>query len=157
MIPEILTASKFYLELKLEGSQDGVDGVFMECKGFQSTQEVIEFKEVFPEKWNKAARGLIVSTKIPGNLKVNNIILKRGLISSKTLWNWFDKVQTGSWHNPKQSGILSIYNQGGKMQAQFEFINAWPTRYSISDLNASSNDFAIEELELACESFKRIQ
>jgi hypothetical protein len=31
--PEILTNSRFYLELKLDGSKDSVDGYFMECQG----------------------------------------------------------------------------------------------------------------------------
>ena len=34
MHPEILTASRFYLELSLDGSNQSVDGIFMDCQGF---------------------------------------------------------------------------------------------------------------------------
>ena len=51
---EILTACRFYLELKLKGSNDAVDGIFMDCKGFKCTQEIIEICEVTPNQWGIA-------------------------------------------------------------------------------------------------------
>ena len=152
---EILTSCRFYIKLELAGSQEPVDAIFMDCKGFKSTQEVIEVCEVTPEKWGKATKGFVVRTKIPGNVKTNNIVLRRGLSSSKTLWQWFDKIQSGNWASDRQDGSLTIYDQSGKAQAIFEFERAWPTNYTISDLSASSNEVEIEELELACETFKR--
>ena len=32
---ELLTTARFYLELKLDGSQEPIDGYFMECQGFK--------------------------------------------------------------------------------------------------------------------------
>ncbi len=52
--PEILTNSRFYVELKLDGSQDPVDAYFMDCKGFKRTQDVVEVCEVTPQRWGKA-------------------------------------------------------------------------------------------------------
>lgn len=153
--PEILVSSRFYLELKLDGSNDAVDGIFMDCKGFKTTQEVIEFAEVTPEKWAKATKGKIRRTKIPGNLKIQNITLKRGLNISKTLWNWFEAVEQGNWGKQRRDGSLTIYNQAGEEQVRFDFFRAWPTSYTISDVSASSNDYEIEEIELACEDFRR--
>lgn len=165
---EILTSALFYLELKLDGSKDAVDGIFMDCKGFKSTQEVIEITEVTPNKWGRVKRGQtneqaqfknpgqIVRTKIPGNVKVNNITLRRGLIASKTLWLWFEDVQRGNWDQQRRDGSLTIYNQKKEAQARFQFERAWPTNYTLTDLNASSNEYEIEELELVCEAFKRV-
>lgn len=165
---EILTSALFYLELKLDGSKDSVDAVFMDCKGFKSTQEVIEIAEVTPNKWGRVERGKteaqakvknpgqLVKSKIPGNVKVNNITLRRGLSISKTLWLWFEDVQRGNWDLQRRNGSLTIYNQKREAQARFEFERAWPTTYTITDLSASSNDYEIEELELVCEAFKRV-
>ena len=154
--PEILTASRFYLQLSLDGSNQSVDGIFMDCKGFKCSQEVIEVCEVTPNKWGKADKGMVRRTKIPGNVKTNNIVLSRGMISSTALWKWFEETQKGNWAKQRRDGSLKVYNQKGETQAQFDFLNAWATSYKISDLSASSNDYEIEELEIACEVFKRV-
>jgi len=156
--PEILTACRFYLELKLDGSQDPVDGYFMECQGFKTTQEIIEVCEVTPQKWGQNNQlGNLVRTKIPGNVKANNITLKRGLTISQTLWNWFNQVQQGNWEKQRHSGSLTIYDQAQTIRALFSFRGAWPTSYSIADVSASSSDIEIESVELACEGFIREQ
>lgn len=155
---EILTTCRFYLELKLKDSNDSVDGIFMDCKGFKCTQEVIEICEVTPNQWGKEQKpGQLVRTKIPGNIKTNNLVLKRGMTASKTLWKWFEDIQTGNWAKERRDGSLTIYNQKSDIQARFEFQRAWPTNYTITDVSASSNEIEIEELELACEEFKRVQ
>ena len=155
--PEILTNSRFYIELSLDGSQDPVDAYFTECKGFKHSQEVIEVCEVTPQRWGKAKYGQVVRTKVPGNIKTNNITLRRGLTKSKTIWKWFDTVQTGNWGQKRRNGSLSIYDQAGDVQAIFEFYNAWPTNYIASDLDANSTELAIEEIEIAVEVFSRKQ
>ena len=152
---EILIASRFYLELSLDGSQNPVDAIFMDCKGFKTNQEVIEVCEVTPEKWGKAQKGLMVRTKIPGNVKTNNLVLRRGMTYSQTLWKWFEEVQNGNWAKQRRNGSLKIYDQASTIQAAFDFENAWPCNYIVSDLSASNNDFEIEELEIVCEKFKR--
>jgi phage tail-like protein len=154
---EFLTSSRFYLELSLDGSDDSVDAVFAECKGFKPTQDVIEACEVTPVQWGKASRGKVVRTKIPGNEKFTNLVLKRGLTSSMTIWNWFDAVKEGNWAKQRRDGSLSIYDQAGAIQARFEFRGAWPTSYVIADLNVGGSDIEIEEMEVAIEELKRVQ
>lgn len=158
-LPEILASCRFYLELSLDqpdGSPAGADAYFMECKGFKCTQEVVEACEVTPQKWGsaEAKAGRVVRTKIPGNLKTNNITLRRGMTHSRTLWNWFDAIQSGK-RDQQRSGSLTIYNQAGKAQALFSFQRAWPLSYVLTDVNAGSNEIEIEEIEIAVEEFKR--
>ncbi|MEL6165552.1 MAG: phage tail protein [Cyanobacteria bacterium J06628_3] len=153
--PEILTNSRFYIELSLDGSENPVDAYFTECKGFKHTQEVIEVCEVTPQRWGKAKHGQVVRTKVPGNIKTNNITLRRGMTQSQTIWKWFNAVQTGNWGEQRRNGSFSIYNQEGKVKAKFDFFNAWPTNYIASDLDASSTDLAIEEIEMVVEMFTR--
>lgn len=155
--PEILTNCRFYVELKLDNSQNPVDAYFMDCKGFKRNQEIVEFREVTAQRWGNAKSGLIVCTKIPGNVKTNNVTLRRGMTQSITLWKWFEAVQAGNWAKQRQDGSLSIYDQTGTVQARFVFRRAWPTSYVLSDLSASSNDIEIEEMELAVEELIREQ
>jgi phage tail-like protein len=154
---EILTNSRFYLELSLDGSDAVVDAIFTECKGFKPTQDVIEACEVTPRQWGKASRGKIVRTKLAGNDKYTNLVLKRGMTSSKTIWNWFEAVKQGNWFAQRRNGSLSIYDQEGKIQARYEFRGAWPTSYVVGDVNVGGADMAIEDMEVAIEELIRVQ
>lgn len=155
---EILTNSRFYLEITLAGSQEGIDGYFMECTGFKRSQELISVCEVTPQKWGRsdAKVGRVLRTKLPGNSKSENIILKRGLCISDTLWRWFKAVEVGKWSEQRRDGDITIYDQHADAKARFRFFRAWPLSYKISDLKAASSEFEVEELELAVEEFIRV-
>lgn len=152
---ERLTASSFYVELKLDGSQENVDATFLECRGIERSQEIIEICEVTPQQWGKAKSGQLVRTKIPGNVKTSNITLSRGMTNSMTLWNWFKAVEEGNWAKQFREGSLTIYDRAGVAQVILEFQGAWPTRYKASGLNAGSGEMEIEELELAIGTLTR--
>lgn len=157
--PEILTTSKFYLELKLEGSKDSVDGYFMECSGFQQIQEVIEISEVTPQLWGRQGqtRGRVITTKIPGNSTFRNLSLKRGLTVSMALWDWLNQVESGHWSAQRRDGSLVIYDQSATAQFRLEFAGAWPVSYKISDLDVKGSDHNIEAVEIVVESLKRVK
>lgn len=154
-LPEILTASRFYLELSLGGS-DGSDCYFLECRGFQQTQAPIEICEVI----NKIGKGIgtgqqVIRTKLPGNVKSGNITLRHGMTSSKALWDWFKSIQDGKWGEQRKLMSLTIYNQASQEVAKFQLKNAWPSSYKLTDVNAKSTEIEIEELEVAFEQFVR--
>ncbi|MEB3358280.1 MAG: phage tail protein [Synechococcales bacterium] len=152
---ELLTANRFYLELKLDGGNEAVDATFLECQGFKRSQEAIAICEVTPQQWGRAKSGRVVDTKIPGSAKTENIILRRGMTHSMTLWNWFEAIETGNWAKQLRDGAVNIYDQAGQVRARFEFRGAWPTRYTAADLSAQSTEMEIEELEMVVESFIR--
>jgi phage tail-like protein len=155
--PEVLTNCRFYIELKLDGSQEPVDAYFMECKGFKRTQDVVEVCEVAPRQWGQAKSGQVIRTKMPGNVKTNNITLRRGMTRSTTVWQWFEAVQAGNWAKQLRDGSLTIYDQKGDAQAIFQFRGAWPVSYVATDVSAGGNDLEVEEMEMAVEQFVRSQ
>ncbi len=159
--PEILTNSRFYVGLFLDGSQEPVDAFFRECKGFKYTQEVVEIPEVTPDAWGgpdaTAKVGRLLITKMPGKLKLNNFTLIRSLTASQTMWNWIQAVQNGGWAQQRRNGFLVVYRNSAEEGARFVFENAWPTSYKFSDVKAGGSDLAIEELEIACEVFERVE
>ena len=156
-LPEILTQSRFYVELKLASSSEA-DAFFMECKGFKYSQDVIEFSEVFPLKIGQGKTiGSVTDTKIPGNYKIDNISLKRGLSASTVLWDWIYNVQNRNWANQYQDGSLTIYKQNSQIGAKIEFFKAWPVSYTLADFSASGTELAFEELEIACVEIRRVQ
>ncbi|PZO37052.1 MAG: phage tail protein [Pseudanabaena frigida] len=155
---EILASSKFYVEITLQGSLEKIDGYFMECSGLSRSQEVIEIVEVTPQVWGKAGstKGRVLRTKIPGQVKSDNIVLKQGLNISMTMWKWLKAVEDGDWSLQLRDGDITIYDQSQTEQARFRFNGAWPIRYKISDFKADSSEFAITEVELCVRDFLRV-
>jgi phage tail-like protein len=154
--PIFFTGSNFYLDLKLDGSSDSVDAIFLECLGFNYSQDVIEFSEVTPGRWGKANKGKFVRTKLPGDAKSGNLTLLRGMTSSMAVWNWFELTQEGNWAKQRKNALLTFYDDG-KPQARFEITAAWPTRFKFSDVKSDSKQLEIEEVEVAYEGFKRVK
>ncbi|NJO79515.1 MAG: phage tail protein [Cyanobacteria bacterium RM1_2_2] len=157
--PEILAAHRFYLGLELDGSYDAVDGIFLECRGFQRTQEVIEVCEVTAQHWGSQgqSKGRVVRTKLPGNVKSSNLTLRRGMTFSTTFWKWFQQIQDGNWGKQRKDASLVIYDQSSTEMARFNLLRAWPTSYKITDVSARSSEIEVEELEIAYEEFARIK
>lgn len=155
---EVLVSSKFYLEIRLRGSDDRMDGYFMQCEGFERKQEVIEVCHVTPQKWGRMGNsaGRVIQTKIPGNSSSGNLTLKRGLTLSPVMWKWFAAVEAGNWAKQRREGDLTLYDQGAIERARFRFSGAFPVRYKISDVNVQASEFEIEELELAIDEFRRV-
>jgi phage tail-like protein len=167
VLPEVLTASRFYVELNFEGSSAVPDAYFKECKGVQYSQEVAEIAEVTPEQWGiRGKPGRFMRTKVPSTRKVTNLTLKRGLMTdANAMWNWMhniaeptpDSQGNGGWAKYRvSSGKIVIYTQSGEEGAVFTFSNAWPIKYTMPDIGVGNSDLAIEELEIAVEDFKRI-
>ncbi|MEM9539691.1 MAG: phage tail protein [Cyanobacteria bacterium P01_E01_bin.42] len=155
-LPEVLTSNRFYVDLLVDAS-GLVDAFFTECSGFKRSYDVIEVAEVTAQKWGADGTnyGRVVRTKIPGNTKSENITLKRGLTLTTTLWDWFATIEQGQWSEQFRDGAIVIYNQWGSEMARYTFTGGWPVSYTIGSLNANTNDFVIEELELAVDEFYR--
>ncbi len=154
--PIFFTGANFSVGLKLDGSSDFVDAIFLECQGFNYSQDVIEFSEVTSGRWGKASKGKFVQTKLPSHAKSGNLTLLRGMTSSMALWNWFELTQDGNWAKQRRNALLTIYDDG-EPQARFELTAAWPTRYKFSDVKSNSQQLEIEEVEVAYEGFKRVK
>ena len=153
---EPLPSYKFFVELSLDNSSDKVDGVFLECQAFQRTQEVIEICEVTSNKFGKATNGMPVRTKIPGNVKSGNIILRRCMSSSIVFWDWFQACHD-NWAKQRRNISLNILNSKSQGQARFELTGAWPIDYKFGDVGAYSSGIALEEVEIVFEDFRRVK
>ncbi|MGB6300580.1 MAG: phage tail protein [Rivularia sp. (in: cyanobacteria)] len=153
---QVLSPHCFYLELSLDNSKEKVDVIFLECRGFQRTQEVIEICEVTSNKFGAAKKGMPVRTKIPGNARSGNLTLLRGMSSSIALWDWFQSSHD-NWAKQRRNLSLTLYDPASKGQARYELTGAWPTSYKFGDVGARSKDVEIEEVEIAFEEFKRVK
>lgn len=135
--------SSFYLDISGQ-----ITGTFRECTGLGSESEIMEHKAVL-------GNGQVVIYKIPGNLKYDNIVLKRGVTDDMQIWEWRKKVEDGKVDDARMSGTITMFNQENTPIAEWTFDNAWPVKVSGPTLNAGGNDIAVEELHIAHEGMMR--
>ncbi len=125
---------------------DGLEaGGFSEVSGFDASIDVIEYRE-----------GDMVQTpmKLPGLKKYGNITLKQGLTDSLVLYEWIITGVEGPVD--RKTITITALDEAGEAAASWQVINAWPTKYTAPDFNATSSEVAIESLEIAHEGMTRI-
>jgi len=126
-----------------------VVGFFTECSGIGSENEVIEHKVV--------SDGKEIVMKIPGRLKWENIVLKRGITSSMDIWDWRKEVEQGDVEKARREGaIVMMDSKLEKSVARWEFTRAWPSKVTGPQPKADSNEIGIEELTITHEYIKRV-
>lgn len=114
---------------------------FTECTGLGSTTEIIETREGGD---NTTVR------KLPGKTTFTDITLKRGLTTSKKLWEWRQQIVEGNI--VRHNGSIVVFDVANHTEvARWNFFNAWPTRWEGPAFNAKGNDVAIDTFVLAHE------
>ena len=96
-----------------------------------------------------------VPIRQPGILKYSNITLMRGSTESQTFVNWMKVIQEGK--APRKTVVITLLDDEMKEVASWRLEKAWPTKYIAPDFNATSQEVAIERLELVCEGIVRIK
>ena len=77
----------------------------------------------------------------------SNILLKRGMTDSKTLWNWYWDVTQGTIKRKNVSILLM--DESGEERVRWNFEQAYPVKWSGPSLKAAANEVAVESIELA--------
>jgi len=92
--------------------------------------------------------------RLPLRAKYNNLVLKRGMIKDSGLIDWFKNAIENFQFAPKD---ISVYLLDKEHQyiSSWEFIQAYPVKWVISDFNATNNSLVIETIELVYQYFKR--
>jgi len=90
--------------------------------------------------------------KLPGLTKYGNLSLKRGIVGDLELFNWIRGVSQGQ-PDRRSVAVVLLDEQRNPVQ-RWLVRNAVPVRYDGAQLNAKSNEVAIELLELACEGME---
>jgi len=127
-----------------------VKGAFRECTGMGSENEIVEYKA-------SGTQGKMVLRKLPGRMKWNNIVLKRGITDAMDLWDWRGQVEQGKVEDARKNGSITMHNQSGAAVARWDFVAVWPSKITGPTYNATNNEIGIEEMELAHEGYKRVK
>ena len=113
---------------------------FQECSGLDSTQNAGEYRE---------GTDPLTMRKLPGLVSYSNITLRRGITNNDELWKWRSTLMSGKAERKNVSIVL--LDDQAQEKIRWNLINCWPTTWNGPSFNATSNEAAIETLELAHE------
>jgi phage tail-like protein len=124
---------------------DGVvKGGFSEASGLTTDTNIIEYRE--------GAEQHGTTRKLPGLIKYNNIVLKRGWTKDKSLWAWRKKVIDGK--TQRNSGSIVLLDEARNEALRWNFREGWPSKWEGPALNAKTSEVAVETLEIAHEGLE---
>lgn len=113
---------------------------FKECSGLDSSQNAGEYRE---------GTDPLTMRKIPGLVSYSNVTLQRGITNNPELWEWRAKVAAGTVE--RRSLSIVLLDDTGEEKIRWNLTNCWPTSWKAPDFNATTDEVAIESLELAHE------
>ena len=91
--------------------------------------------------------------KLPKWTTQTDLVLKKGL-TDQELWNWYKKIETGEDVERKNVSVI-LLDLKGEEAMRWNFIEAYPVKWSGPSLNATStgSSVAFESLTLAHHGF----
>ncbi len=98
--------------------------------------------------------------KLPKRAKYPNLVLKRGMLTGSAIHDWINSAMntffTVAVYDFKPADIMiTLMDEAGEPVVIWNVVQAYPLKWSMSDLNANSNTIVVETLELAYQYFKR--
>lgn len=145
-----LTKMNFFVSVaKVDGT-----AAFSEVTGIEASVDVIEFRQGNAHS--------LSPVKIPGLVKHGNITLKFGYTLDSKFKTWIQECVSETRGEMPRSDItieMIDINGGAPNQAVesvtgtrvWKLTDAWVTKYTAPDLNASSSEVAIESVEIVYE------
>jgi phage tail-like protein len=123
-----------------------IDGVaaagFRSVSGLGAEAEVIEYREL----------GGPQSIKLPGRIRYPNVTLRRGLTTSRDLWDWWETVRDGTLQ--RRTVVIALLDDAGQPVLRWRLREAWIAGIEFSELDAAKNEIAIETIEIAHEGLE---
>jgi phage tail-like protein len=137
----------FHFKVEFVGLGNDNDTRFQSVAGLNMEYDVETFKEGGENRFEH---------KLPGRTKYADLSLKRGMLKDSSVIEWvtgilrdrdFVKYKPATVH-------VHLLNEKHETLRLWEFIDAWPKKWTISDLNAQENSLVVETLDLVFKYFK---
>ncbi|NLS75691.1 MAG: phage tail protein [Chloroflexi bacterium] len=136
-----MTRDDPYAQFNFLVELDGVAAAgFTEVGGLAVESDVIEYRN-----GNEDA----TVRKLPGLRKYSNITLKRGYTANLELWKWRKTTEDGQ--TARRSGAIILLDEARQPVLRWIFREGWIAKYEGPALNSTTNEAAIESIEIAHE------
>lgn len=134
----------FYFSLSFQGE----DAAFQEVSGLSKE---FNLEEVVSGGENR------FKYRLPTVTTYQNLVLKRAIVlKSSALAKWCSDTLDNGMAKPIKTQDVSVHlmNAEGAVVGSWTFVNAYPVKWSISNLNSQENSLVIESIELAYNYFQ---
>jgi phage tail-like protein len=129
---------KFHFQVQWGGTKIG----FTEVTGLDVTTEKIEYRDGASKEYHKI--------RMPGMQTFGDLTLKRGVFAGDNeFYAWWNTVALNTVE--RRDITISLLNESHDPVVVWKVKNAWPTKVTSTDLNASGNETAIETMVLTHE------
>jgi phage tail-like protein len=135
----------FHFRVSFGSGTEDDDSRFQEVSGLTAEVSVEEYRE----------GGLnVYAHRLPTGAKFGNLVLKRGYMSTP-IAKWCRQAIEQFVFVPKDVDV-ALLNERHQPLAHWSFTGAYPVKWSLSDLKAQDNAIAIESMELAYRTFRKV-
>lgn len=93
--------------------------------------------------------------RLPKPVSYPNLVMKRGMLIGSQLVQWFREAVEGFSFEANDITVVLLNSDHNPLQA-WNFVNAWPVKWSIDGLQAKENKLMIESIEFAYQYYRRI-
>lgn len=124
-----------------DGDTGSVQAGFAEVSGLDARLDVIEYRA-----GNSKSREPM---KLTGLSRVSDVTLRRGLIGSLGLWQWFAAARAGDSDAVRNVTIHLLDEHGNDPVITWKLTRARPVRHVSGPLEGAGTDLAMEELVLS--------
>ncbi len=131
---------KYFVEI------DGiVESAFIECSGISAKRDVVEVREGGVNDFVH---------KLAGRISYGDITLRKGIMFSTKMWEWFEEGLTNGQVD-RRNITITQYSSYFNMPARWYNIKrAFPVAWDVSALRSDSSQFAVESLTITFETIE---
>lgn len=127
---------------------DGATAFFKSLSGVKYETDVVDFQEGGVNDYTH---------RLVGATKWANLILKRGFSRSPDLLVWREQWLADGFRERCKKGKIAQLNTKLEEVYVWEFKDAWPCKWELSEFDASKSELSIETLEIAHHGLKLVQ
>ena len=133
----------FHFKVEIEGISSDNDVRFTEVSGLSV--------EMATEELAEGGQNRFVQ-KYPVRAKYPELMLKRGLLVSSQAIDWIRECIEDYQITPRKIDVM-LLNDEHQPLLTWHVVGAYPTKWAVSDLNATNNAVVIETLQLYYQYF----
>lgn len=138
----------FHFRVDIDGLTTGDRDInFQEVSGLDAS--VGEFT------YNEGGENRFVH-RLPDRVTYDKLVLKRGMLVGSSLIGWFKDAVESFKFDPKDV-VVTLLNADHEPLEAWNFVKAYPVKWSISGFNAQGNEIVVETIELAFQYFARME
>lgn len=135
---------KFYFSVNID---DLTDLSFLEVSGLEVEADNISYRH-----GNDPSFGTI---QMPGVKKSGNIILKKGVFANDEIYqSLISKIALNTYK--RMTVIIRLLDENAEPRITWQINNAFPLKYSSTDMNSESSEAAIESIEFSHQGIQQV-